>query len=75
MTQQHPEIRPGILRDFNAGSYLAAVQLTGSLPTFLGSVPVSRAIASGDMTAGRAVAVAFFDPSNPRDAVVFAVWD
>jgi hypothetical protein len=29
---------------------------------------------SGDMTAGRNVAVLFIDPSNFSDAVVIAVW-
>jgi hypothetical protein len=75
MTQQRPEIRPGTLRDFDAGSYRAAVQLTGSLAQWLADVPVSRGLPSGEMTVGRSVAVAFFDPSNPSDAVVFAVWD
>jgi hypothetical protein len=27
-----------------------------------------------EMTAGRKVAVALFDATNPADAVVFAVW-
>jgi hypothetical protein len=26
------------------------------------------------ITAGRRCAIAFFDPANPQDAVVFAVW-
>jgi hypothetical protein len=33
-----------------------------------------RSIPSGEMTAGRKVAVAAFDPSNAADAVVLAVW-
>jgi hypothetical protein len=35
---------------------------------------VARNIASGEMVAGRRCAIAFFDPANPQDAVVFAVW-
>ena len=50
------------------------MQVTGSLALWLKSVPVARDIASVEMTAGRKVAVALFDPTNPTDAVVFAVW-
>jgi hypothetical protein len=50
------------------------VQLIGSLSVWLDNVPASRAIASGDMIAGRTVAVLFIDPSNFSDAVVIAVW-
>ncbi len=67
-------IEHGILKAFNAGAYTATVQLTGSLAQWLGAVPVSRGIATGEMTAGRKVAVAVFDHTNPSDAVVVAVW-
>lgn len=68
------EIHQGILRVWNSGAYLADVQLAGSLWLYLRNVPVARNIASGEMTLGRKVAVALFDPSNPDDAVLFAVW-
>jgi hypothetical protein len=74
MTQQHSEHHGGVLKAFNGGSFLATVQLTGSLTTWLQSVPVSRAIAAADMVVGRKVAVLFFDPTNPADAVVTAVY-
>jgi len=74
MTMQAPELRSGILKSFDAGTYTAMVQLTGSLLLYVSSVPVSRDIASGDLVAGRKVAVALFDASNPTDAVLFAVW-
>ncbi len=74
MTLQTPEIRSGILKTFDSGAYLAMVQFFSSLQSFVAAIPVSRDIASGEMTAGRRVAVAFFDPANPSDAVVFAVW-
>ena len=64
----------GILKAFDSGTYTATVQLTGSLAQWLRTVPVNRGIPSGEMTAGRKVAVAIFDPSNPADAVVLAVW-
>jgi hypothetical protein len=74
MTTQTPAIRHGILKAFDAGTYLATVELTGSLQQYVAGLPTARAIASGEMTAGRKVAVAFFDPTNQTDAVLFAVW-
>jgi hypothetical protein len=67
-------IRRGILQSFDAGTYLATVAMTGSLSVWLEGLPVSRAIASTELVAGRHVAVVFFDTSNPNDAVVSAVW-
>ena len=46
----------------------------GTAAAWVTAVPVSRAIPSAEMTPGRKVAVAAFDPSNPADAVVLAVW-
>jgi hypothetical protein len=69
-----PELRTGTLKAFDSANWLATVQVTGSLAQWLRAVPVSRAIASAEMTAGRKVALALFDPTNPSDAVVFAVW-
>ena len=69
------EIKRGILQSFNATDYLATVAMTGSLSVWLEDLPVSRAIPSGEMSAGRHVAVLFFDPANPTDAVVCAVWE
>lgn len=64
----------GVLKLFDPGSYTAAVQLPGSLSAWLTDVPVSRAIASGELSAGRSVALLFFDSGNPKDCVVVAVW-
>lgn len=69
-----PAFHAGILKAFNSGTYLATVQLTGSLTLWLSSVPTSRGIASAEMIAGRKVAVLLFDPTNPADAVVAAVY-
>lgn len=71
---QSPDIRSGILRAFDAANYLATVQLTGSLQGYVASIPTARDIASSEMTNGRKVAIAFFDPTNNSDAVLFAVW-
>lgn len=67
-------IRKGILKAFNSGTYLASVQLIGSLSVWLDNVPTSRAIASADMVTDRNVAVLFNDSGNPSDCVVIAVW-
>jgi len=37
-------------------------------------VPVSRAIASAEMVAGRRVAVVRFDAAQPLDAMVVGMW-
>jgi len=74
MTTPTPEIRHGELKSFNSGTYLATVLFAGSWQANVPNIPTSRAIASAEMTAGRKVAVAFFDPTNPSDAVLFAVW-
>jgi hypothetical protein len=68
------EIKRGILQSFDSGSYLATVAMAGSLSVWLDGLPVSRAIDSAEIVAGRHVAVLFFDASNPQDAVVCAVW-
>jgi hypothetical protein len=68
------EIRRGVLRAFDAGSYTASVQIAGSVGAQLSGIPVARNISSGDMIAGRHVGLLLFDPSNPNDMVVCAVW-
>ncbi|MBA7642346.1 hypothetical protein ES703_50036 [subsurface metagenome] len=67
-------IKKGILKAFNSGTYTATVQVQGSLSVWLEDVPVSRGIPTAEMVTGRNVAVIFFDPGNPDDAVVVAVW-
>jgi hypothetical protein len=66
-------IKHGTLRSFDAGTWTAAVQLDGSISSYV-TVPVSRAIDSAELVAGRSVAVLMFDTSNPDDAVIAAVW-
>jgi len=67
-------IKKGILKSFDSNTYLATVQIAGSLSVWLENVPTSRAITSADMVSGRNVAVLFIDPSNFSDAVIIAVW-
>ena len=67
-------MRNGILKSFNSGDYTATVQLAGSYKAYLEDVSVARNIAEAKMTAGRRVAVVFFDEYNPKDALVTAVY-
>ncbi len=68
------DMKRGVLRSFDPGTYTAGVQLVGSLSAWLTGVPVARNILAADLVAGRNVAVLIFDLGNPNDAVVAAVW-
>lgn len=61
------------LVSFDATPYTATVRFARSLSTVAPDVPVSRAIAASEMTVGRRVAVALFDPGQPVDAMVVGV--
>ena len=67
-------LKKAILRSFNSGNYTATVQLAGSFKVYLEDIAVARNLPSGEMTAGRKVAVIFFDEHNPKEAVVVAVY-
>ena len=68
------EAHPGVLRAFDAASYLARVTLSGSLHMSLSDIPTSRAIPSAEMQAGRKVIVLILDTTRATDAVVTAVY-
>lgn len=67
-------LKKAVLKSFNAGSYTATVQLAGSNKAYLESITVARNLPAAEMTAGRKVAVVFFDEHNPKEAVVIAVY-
>ncbi len=67
-------MRKGTLKGFDSNTYLASVQIAGSLSVWLEGIPTSRAIGSDQMVQGRNVAVLFLDPGNPADCVITAVW-
>jgi hypothetical protein len=67
-------IKKAILKSFNATPYTATIQLAGSYKVYLENIAVARNLPSAEMTAGRKTAVLFFDESNPREAVVIAVY-
>jgi hypothetical protein len=64
----------GVLKGFDSGTYTATVQVDGSIGYFLTGVPVSRAIPGAEMVNGRTVAVLFFSPDNPDDALVTGIY-
>ncbi len=67
-------LRKAVLKSFNSGTYTATVQLAGSYKVYLEDVTVARNLPIAEMTAGRKVAVIFFDEHNPKEAVVVAVY-
>ncbi len=66
--------RKGVLKSFNSGNYTATVQLAGSYKVYLEDISVARNIPTAEMTAGRKVAVVFFDEHNAKDVVLVAVY-
>ena len=68
------EVRKGVVKGFDSGSYQATIQVAGSLSVWLEGVPVARNIPSSEMVAGRHCALIFFDETNPQDAVLVAVY-
>lgn len=52
-------LRKAILKSFNSGDYTATVQISGSNKVYLEGIAVARNLSSGEMTAGRNVAVFF----------------
>jgi hypothetical protein len=68
------QIRRGVLRAFDSATYTATIEVAGSVATWLGGIAVARSIAASDLVVGRNVALLLFDPSNPDDMVVCAVW-
>ena len=68
------QVRKGVIKGFDSGSYEATVQVAGSLSVWLEGVPVARNIPSSEMVVGRNCALIFFDETNPSDAVLVAVY-
>ena len=68
------ELRKGTLKSFDSGAYKATLQMAGSLATWLQSVPVARNISTAEMVNGRSCAILLFDPADPNDAVVVAIY-
>jgi len=69
------DIRRGIIRAFDSGTYLADVQIVGSMATILTGVPVAKQIGAGLLTSGSKCGVLFFDETNPADGCVVFIYD
>lgn len=68
------DIKRGIIKGFDSGTYKATVQIAGSLSVWLNEVAVARNIPASEMIAGRRCVIIFFDETNPGDAVVVGVY-
>ena len=67
-------IKKAELKSFNATNYTAVICLDGGYKVYLEDVAVARNLPSAEMTAGRKVAVMFFEENNPGEAVITAVY-
>ena len=67
-------VKKAVLRSFDSGNYTATIEISGSGKTYLEGVPVAHNLPAGEITAGRKLAVLFFDEHNVNDAVVVAVY-
>ena len=67
-------LKKAILRSFDSGNYTATIEITGSGKIYLEGVPVAHNLPAAEITAGRKLAVLFFDEHNVKDAVVVAVY-
>jgi hypothetical protein len=67
-------IKKAELKSFNATNYTAVICLAGGYKVYLEDVAVARNLPSAEMTAGRKVAVIFFEENNPGEAVITAVY-
>lgn len=67
-------MKKAILRSFDSGTYTATIEIAGSGKTYLDGVPVARNLHAAEMSAGRKLAVIFFDEHNVKDAVVITVY-
>ena len=67
-------IKKAELKSFSVANYTATVRLSSGYKAYLEDVTVARNIAAAEMTAGRKVAVIFFDENSPKEAVVAVVY-
>jgi len=67
-------LKRGVIRTYDPSGHRAAVQIAGSLGTYLPGVPVATDVPPAEVQAGRECAVLFFAGDNPGDAVVVAVY-
>ena len=68
------QVKKGVIKSFDAGSYRATVGVRGSLAVWLEQVTVARNIPVVEMVEGRDCVLVLFDDANPADGVVVAVY-
>ena len=68
------EIKQAVLKSFDAATYTATIQLSGSPQAYLEGVAVAHNMPAFEMISGRKLAVFFFDRYRVSEAVVAAVW-
>ena len=68
------EMRRGVVTAFDASTYRASVQLTGSREITLADVPVSKGLASASVAVGCQCVAVFLSEHDPKDVIVVAVW-
>jgi len=67
-------IKTAMLKSFNSGNHTATIRITGSSKVYLENIPVARNLPAIEMSAGRKVAVLFFDSNNTKESVIIAVY-
>lgn len=67
-------LKRGVIRAYDAQAHKAAVQIAGSLSTYLAGVAVATDVPPAEIQAGRECAVLFFADDNPDDAVVVTIY-
>ena len=67
-------LKKGVLKDFDTAEYTATIEIANSGKQYLEGIAVAKNILSGEMVAGRKLAVVFFDEHNVKDGVVVAVY-
>jgi hypothetical protein len=67
------DLRRATLRSFDPATYTASVQLLGSRSAYLDAVPVSRALPTAEMVAGRDCVLVLFESTDPSDCMVLGV--
>lgn len=68
------DVKKGTIKAFDPATYKVTIQVAGSLSVWLEGIAVARNIPSAEMVAGRSCALVLFDPGNPQDSVVIAVY-
>jgi hypothetical protein len=67
-------VKHGHIRAYDSGTHKATVQYTESLGQHVAGVPVCQSIAASAVVVGRQCVVVEFDPANPADAVIIAIY-